>query len=194
MLWAVDADPGAPELEGHAAMLVIIYWGEEGIDEIAPHLAAAGTRATDEPHKLRIPADSLDEIIAILTDLRLAFEPEIYEDEYIISPLSSDYVASADSRYSGNVECRMHIDPDAPAAAGKRAQPRGEEGRPGRGPRPGWAPRPPRRRGPRGWRTGPTAPAGSPRGPSPRRGGRGALCNARPRWALSGSLRVFGAV
>lgn len=113
MLWAVDADPGAPELEGHAAMLVIIYWGEEGIDEIAPHLAAAGTRATDEPHKLRIPADSLDEIIAILTDLRLAFEPEIYVDEYIISPLSSDYVASADSRYSDNVECRMHIDPDA---------------------------------------------------------------------------------
>lgn len=114
MLWAVDADPGAPELEGHAAMLVITYWGEEGIDEIAPHLAAAaGTRANDEPNKLRIPADSLDEIIAILTDLRLAFEPEIYEDESIISPLSSDYVASADSRYADNVECRMHIDPDA---------------------------------------------------------------------------------
>ena len=98
-LWATAGEGST--LADHAAVLTFAAndWEDADIPDIAPFLAGMGSRQTPphspmsnaSPHTWTVPVNSWDELDAVLTDVRLRMQPDLYENDDLWSPLAPEF-------------------------------------------------------------------------------------------------------
>lgn len=99
-IWAT-ASGGSTLAAWHAAVLTFAAndWEEADIPDIAPFLAEMGYKVTyarsplsgASPHAWTVPVNSWDELDAVLTDVRLRMEPDLYDDVDLRSPFEPGF-------------------------------------------------------------------------------------------------------